>query len=407
MRPERRLSLPEFVALMALLFATVAFSIDAMLPGFPQIAAELTPAAVNRVQLMVTAFMLGLGVGTLFAGPLSDSFGRKAVVTAGLAIYMAGALLAWLAQSLELVLAARMIQGLGAAGPRVAPMAMVRDLHAGRKMAQILSFITTVFMLVPALAPLAGAAIIGQWGWRAIFAAFAVFALVGGLWLNLRQPETLPRERRRPFRPAPIRAAVAEIVANSHVRRHTLVLTLGFAVLVALLSSTQQIYDITFGRGESFAWWFALTAVLASTGTMLNAALVVRLGMRRLTRAAFAFQTLFTLAFLALLLSGMLPGSAAFPAWFLWSLSIFFLAGLSFGNLTALALQPMGHVAGTAASVVSAVSTILAVFIAVPIGLSFDGTPVPLLAGAFICAGLGWLLMRGSHEYEAAEVDPR
>ena len=405
MRPGRRLSLPEFVALMALLFATVAFSTDAMLPGFPRIAADLTPDAVNRVQLMVTAFMLGLGLGTLFAGPLSDSYGRKAVVTAGLALYMAGALLAWLAQSLDLVLAARMIQGLGAAGPRIAPMAMVRDLHEGRKMAQILSFITTVFMLVPALAPLAGAGIIGLWGWRAIFAAFAVFALVGGLWLNLRQPETLPPEKRRPFRPALIHASVREIVANPHVRRYILVLTLGFAVLVALLSSTQQIYDITFGRGESFPLWFALTAVLASSGTMLNAALVMRLGMRRLTRAAFAFQTLFALVFLALLLSGALPEAAAFPAWFLWSFSIFFLAGLSFGNLTALALQPMGHVAGTAASVVSAVSTILSVFIAVPIGLAFDGTPVPLLSGAFICAGLGWLLMRGSREYEAEEPE--
>jgi DHA1 family bicyclomycin/chloramphenicol resistance-like MFS transporter len=393
--------MPEFVALSAMLFATIAFSIDAMLPALPQIAADLSPTDANRAQLVLTAFVLGMGIGTFFAGPISDRLGRRTTITAGIALYIMASLWAMTAQSLEALLVARVIQGLGASGPRVVTLAMIRDLYEGRRMAQVVSFVMTVFILVPAFAPTLGAGILALTGtWQGIFGAFIVFGLAGGLWLNLRQPETLPLEARRPFRAGPLLAAAREVLTHRMVLLYIAVLSLGFGQMFALLSSIQQIYDATFGRGTNFPFWFMATGLLSAGGTILNATLVMRLGMRRLAITAYAAQTAIAALLLALWGTGLMPGWLAFPAFFFWSTSIFFMAGLTFGNLNALALQPMGHIAGMAASVVGAISTVLAVPIAAPIGLAFDGTPVPLLAGTAVCSGLALLLMRKSRELD-------
>ena len=150
----RRLSPVEFTGMLALLFATLAFSIDAMLPALPEIGAELSPEALNRAQLVLSAFVLGMGVGTFFVGPISDAIGRKVTIAGGFALYIVASVTAHYAQSLELLLVARVIQGIGASAPRVAGVAMLRDLYAGREMARIMSFVMMVFMVVPALAPL-------------------------------------------------------------------------------------------------------------------------------------------------------------------------------------------------------------------------------------------------------------
>jgi DHA1 family bicyclomycin/chloramphenicol resistance-like MFS transporter len=400
MRPTKALGLPEFVAMMAVLFATLAFSIDAMLPALPEIARELSPDAPNRAQLIVLSFVLGMGVGTVVTGPLSDAFGRKPVISFGIALYILGALLAYFAQTLELVLAARVIQGLGAASPRIVPMAMMRDMYEGRRMAQITSFVMTVFMLVPAVAPSIGALIIHAAGWRYIFAAFIVFALIGGLWINLRQPETLPPEDRRPLSFTQLRLALAEVTGNRMVMLYTAVLTLGFTQMMGLISSTQPIYDQTYGQAANFPLWFALSALIAATGTILNARLVMTVGMRRLALLSYAVQTVFAATFLVAFEFGLIPPTLAFPVWFFWSVSVFFMAGLTFGNLNALALQPMGHIAGMAASVIAAISTVLSVILAIPIGQAFNGTPAPLLIGTMICSGLCWLLMTRSNEID-------
>ncbi len=401
MTPTKALGLPEFVAMMAVLFATLAFSIDAMLPALPEIAAELSPDAPNRAQLIVLSFVLGMGFGTIVTGPLSDAFGRKPVITGGIALYILGAVLAYFAQSLELVLAARVLQGLGAASPRIVPMAMMRDMYEGRRMAQITSFMMTVFMLVPAVAPAIGAQIIALAGWRFIFVAFILFALIGGTWINLRQPETLPPEKRRPLSFDTLKLAFGEVTRNRLVMLYTAVLTLAFAQMMALISSTQQIYDVTYGQGANFPMWFALSALIAATGTILNARLVMTVGMRKLALTSYLVQTILAACFLLAYWLGAIPAALAFPIWFIWSVSIFFMAGLTFGNLNALALQPMGHIAGMAASVIAAISTILSVVLAIPISQAFNGTPVPLLIGAVICSGLAFLLLRTTIE----EVD--
>lgn len=390
----RTLPLFEFTALLAMLFATVAFSIDAMLPALPQIAAELSPDRVNSAQLVLTSFVLGMGLGTFVAGPISDAVGRKPAISWGFGLYILASVAAAWAQSLEVLLAARFVQGLGVAGPRIVGLALVRDLYSGREMARVTSFVMMIFILVPAVAPAIGQLIIGFSGWRGVFGAFVVFAVIGLVWLNLRQPETLPHDRRRPLSPAPLRAAAAEVLADRDVRIYTLVMTLGFGQMFALLSSAQQIFDISYGRGAGFPQWFALMALLAGTGTLINARFVMRLGMRRLATGAYAMQIVASLVALVLLGSGLLPPGAAFAVFFAWAVSVFFMAGITFGNLNALAMQQMGHIAGMAASVVTAIATVAAVAIAAPIGLMFDGTPIPMLIGTLICSLAAWLLMR-------------
>ncbi|MGR3570809.1 multidrug effflux MFS transporter [Brevirhabdus sp.] len=383
----------EFVALIAFVFASVAFSIDAMLPAISDMAQALTPQAPNRAQLIITMFLLGMGVGTLFTGPLSDSFGRKPVIYAGLALYTLGAMVAWMAPTLEMMLLGRALQGLGASGPRVVALAIVRDRYSGRAMARIVSLVMMIFTLIPVVAPSIGAMMIALFGWRGVFAAFVLFALVLAVWVWARQPETLPRDQRRPLRLNPLWRALCEVLLHRQVMLTVLVQSLAFGVLFSVLASSAQVFDVTFDRAASFPLWFGGIALVAGSASLLNAALVERVGMRFLINATLRGHVLLSGAMLMGFAFGLLPPGWQFPAWILWQTSVFFMAGLTIGNLNALAMEPMGHIAGMAASVVGAISTVLAMLIAIPIGLSFDGTPVPLIIGAFACVLLGALLM--------------
>ncbi len=389
----RRLPLPEFTAMLAMLYATVAFSIDAMLPGLPVIAAELTPDAVNRAQLVITSFVLGMGLGSGFAGPISDAIGRRATIIGGAGLYVIGTLLAYVAPSLELLLAARVLQGLGAAAPRIVGLALIRDLYQGREMARVSSFVMLVFMVVPAIAPSIGQVIIWAAGWRSIFLAYVLFACVATGWLMLRQQETLPPSARRPLSLPVLLHGAKEVLGDRTVMICTAAMTVGFGQMMALLSSIQQIYEETYHQGADFPKWFALSAVIAASASFVNARLVMRLGMHRLARGAFAVMALFSTLVALVLASNLLHGAAAFAAFYLWATSVFFMAGLVFGNLNAIAMQKMGHIAGMTASVMSAVSTVFGASIAVPVGLAFNGTPLPAITGAVICSSLGWIAM--------------
>ncbi|WP_137700867.1 MFS transporter [Marimonas lutisalis] len=383
----------EFVALMAMLFATVAFSIDAMLPALPEIGAELSPDNLNRAQLILTAFVIGMGLGTFVTGPLSDTLGRKPVILGGAALYIAGAFAAWAAQSLELMLAARLVQGLGAAGPRVVGMAVIRDLYAGRHMARLMSIVMMIFTLVPAIAPLLGAGIIAISDWRGIFLAFVLFSLLGAGWTGLRLEETLSPDRRRPFRLGPIWAALREILGHPMVRITIATQTLCFAMLFSTISSVQQIYDITFGRADSFPLWFGAICIVSASASFVNAALVVRLGMRFLVTVMLSAQVVFS-GIMLVLSQVPLPETLAFGFFLAWQTTLFFQAGLTLGNLNAMGMEPLGHIAGMAASIIGGLATVLSMAVAAPIGLGFDGTWFPLSLGVFVLAlaALGLML---------------
>lgn len=384
----------EFVALMALLFATIALSIDAMLPALPEIATALSPDAPNRAQLVVTSFVLGMGIGTLFAGPLSDRFGRRAVILAGMALYLGAALACWLAPSLEVLLAARLLQGLGAAAPRTVSMAIVRDLHSGTTMARLLSFVMMVFTLVPAIAPLMGQAVMALAGWQGIFLAYALFATLISGWFWARQPETLPPARRRPLSPATLVAATREVLSHRIVVLAILAQTLTLGMLFATLSSIQGIFALAHGEAARFPLWFGLIALLSMSGSLFNARFVRRVGMQRMLRLTYGAQAAVTGLMLAVTLAGVLTGGAALGAQVLWFVGLFAMMGVTNGNLSAIAMEPLGHVAGLAASLISSIATVGSVLLAVPVGLAFDGSAVPLLAGVTVFALLAWTLAR-------------
>lgn len=375
----------EFIALLALLFSSVAYSIDAMLPMLAGIGRELSPADPERAQLVVTIFVAGMGIGTFLAGPVSDSLGRKPVILGGIALYMAAATLAAQAESLEALLIARFLQGLGVSGPRVVAQALVRDLYSGRVMAQVMSFAMTLFVLVPAVAPMIGAWIGGAFGWRAIFWSFVVFGLIAGLWLGLRQPETLPPARRRPLAARRLWAALSEVLGHARVRLYLAAQSFAFATMFIWISSIALVFDQAYGRAAEFPYWFAAVALLSAPASLLNARLVIRLGMHRLVMAALATQIAAAAAMLAGLGFGL--GAAEFPAFVTFMVVQFFTIGLVFGNLNALALEPMGHVAGMAASVMGGVSTLASALIAtVLVWLLDGGSAAPLAISALLCA---------------------
>ncbi len=386
----------EFVALLAMMLASVAFSIDAMLPALPQIGLELTPERLESAPLILSAFLLGMGIGTFFTGPLSDAFGRKRVLVFFSSLFIAGATIAFLSQSFELVLAARVLQGLGAAGPRIISNAIARDRFQGRQMAQVMSVVMMIFVLVPAIAPLMGAWIVSFSGWRSIFIAFIAFGLFHVIWMLIRLPETLAVENRRPMRLSLMLSAVSEVMGHPVARMSIAVQMLVSAMLFLTLMLVQPVFDLVYGRGDEFPYWFFFVALASGSASLLNALLVVRLGMWRLITSALVAQIALSGAFIVFDLGA---GGTGFYFFVFWQICIFFQAGLSFGNLNALAMEPMGHIAGMAASVIGAVSTVGAVAISGPIGTAFNGGETLLVGSVLVLAAisLGAMMLMNRH----------
>lgn len=368
-----------------------------------QIAADLTPQAPVRAQLIVPYFVIGLGVGTFFTGPLSDAFGRRPVVIGGGLLYLLGAMLSWMAPTLETLLVARVLQGLGAAGARVVAMAIIRDRFSGREMAQVTSFVIMIFTLVPALAPTIGAGLIWAFGWHGISAAFLVFAIAIGLWFFLRQPETLRPEDRRALQLLPLLGAMGEVLAHPLVRRVVLVQVCVFGMLFTLLAVAQPIFDVVMNRASSFHFWFGAVAFVSMSASMLNARIVVRFGMEQIARVALWLHIAGTLCYLGALQTGLLADTALLP-FFLWLAMSFSAVALVAGNLNAVALQPMGHLAGTASSVITAASTVGAGLLAIPASGLFHTSQVPVLWAILVMMLAARLLMMGRLFHNSAQT---
>ncbi len=379
----------EFIALTAIMSAIIAYAIDSMLPAVPALAAALTGGAVDRAALVIPAFVLGLGMGTLVVGPLSDCFGRRPVILAGFALFILAALAASAATSLAALLAARVVMGLAAAAPRIVSLAIVRDRYRGEEMAQITSLSMMVFMVVPAAAPAVGEIVLGLGGWPAVFWSCAAFALLCLAWFALRQPETLPAPRA--LTPAMLWAGAREVLAQPQARAALVAQSAVFGALFGTLTTVQPLFDRGFGRGDGFAAWFALIALISAAASLTNAVLVARAGMLRLVAWTFIGQTVLSAAMAALTWTGALADPWDFAVTFLWVASVFSMAGLTMGNLTAMALERLGHLAGLAASVLLAVSTVAGALIAAPLGLAFDGTAGPLTLGVLAMSVLGLL----------------
>lgn len=374
-RPSTR----EFVALAALLTSLVAMSIDAMLPALGQMAVDLRVADANDTQLVVASIFVGLAVAQMVFGPLSDSLGRKPTIYLGLAIFCAGCVISFTATSFEVMLLGRVLQGVGAAGPKVVTVALIRDQFTGDAMARIMSIILAIFVIVPAVAPALGQAILYVAHWRAIFALLLAQGVIALIWFALRQPETLTREARTPLTAGRVGRAIVETCKNRTALGYTLAVGLVFGAFLGYLNSAQQIFQMQYGVGVWFPAYFGGLAVVLGLASVFNARMVVRLGMYRLT-----LRSLWSLATISLLFLGpaiLTNGNPPLWGLMLFLIAAFFCVGILFGNFNALAMEPMGHIAGTAAAVIASLSTTISLAFGVAIGQSFNGTIMPLAIG--------------------------
>lgn len=385
-----RASLP-FIGLMTLFMSLVAMSIDMMLPALGQIGAELGVAHANQAQLVVSALFFGLASGQMIYGPLSDTFGRKPLIQAGLLLFMLGSLLSMLSGSFAMMLLGRFLQGLGIAGPRIVSVAMVRDRYSGDGMARIMSLIMTVFILVPAIAPALGQGLMLLGHWRLIFAAFLTIALIAAAWLHFGQEETLAKERRMPLSLRSMGKATMETLRHPVALGYTLGAGLIFGAFLGYLNSAPQILQIQYGLGLWFPLYFSGLSLAFGMATLLNARLVMRLGMRTLARRAIIGLTASSGLFLVIAIGfGGHP-----PLWsFMGYLALtFFAVGMLFGNFNALAMEPMGHIAGVAAGVIGTLTTLLSVLLGGLIGYAYDGTINPVIAGFALLGFFSFIAM--------------
>lgn len=389
-RPALRFG--EFVALMALIISLVALSTDAMLPALPEIGQDLGVRRDNDNQLIISLLFLGMAVGQMIYGPLSDSTGRKPPVYAGFALFISGCLLALSATSFPVILAGRILQGLGAAGPRIVTVALIRDQYEGRAMARVMSFVMAVFILVPIIAPAVGQTILIVAHWRAIFGLFLALALTALTWFALRQPETLAPDRRIRFSLRRIMRAIREVVSHRIAFGYTITAGLVFGAFLGYLNSAQQIFQEQYGLGRLFPLYFALLAVSLGSASFLNGRLVMRYGMRSLSR--WALLTTGGLSTLFWAIAYMLAGHP--PLWLLMAYFIlsFLGIGILFGNLNALAMEPLGHIAGVGAAVVGSLSTFISLLLGLLIGQSYNGTILPLVGGFAILSATSFVVMR-------------
>lgn len=381
----------EFIAITTMLMSLVALSIDAVLPAFGSIAAEFGLEDGNRRQWVVTALFVGLAAGQLLYGPLSDAWGRKPAILLGLFWFAVGSVLSASAASFELLLLGRVLQGFGAAGPRVVTVAMVRDRFQGTDMARVTSVVIAAFVMVPVFAPSLGQAALWYVPWRALFLGVLAFGLAGGTWLALRQEETLPS--RRPLQARALWAAAGEVLRTRRSVAYTLAGALSYGALMGYVNSSQQIFQGIYGVGPLYAFLFGACAVFVSAATLTNSAIVARYGMGRICKAALAAQAVWAAAFL---LTAMANGGALpLPLWLAFSAPMLFALGLTFGNVGAIALEPLGYIAGTASAVTASLNTVVNLLVAAAIGNLFNGTIVPVLGG-YAVTGLAAALLVGT-----------
>jgi DHA1 family bicyclomycin/chloramphenicol resistance-like MFS transporter len=404
--PNRTIGFAEFVALMATLTALAALTIDMVLPALPAIGASLGVERPNDNQLVVSLLFLGFGVGQLFYGPLSDAVGRKPAAFAGLTLFSVGCVLALTSRSFPMMLAGRFLQGIGVAGPRTITLALVRDRFEGREMARVMSLITVVFILVPVVAPAMGQMVLAVSGWRAIFGVYLVIGLLATIWFALRQEETLPADRRMPLALGRIAAAAREVVSHRQSFGYTVASGLMFGALVGYLTSAQQILQEQYALGPRFPLFFAMVAIAIGAASFANASLVLRYGMR--TLANWSLRGIFAVSIVFAAIAGTWSGQP--PLWWLMAYLIasFFGIGLLFGNLNAMAMQPLGHIAGTGAAIVGATSMLISLVLGTWIGQSYNGTVLPLVIGfaaLSACAMLvSWWAEGGAHQPDPAPL---
>ena len=373
---HKPLAIGEFVPLMALITSLGALSIDAMLPAIHPIAQDLGAMDPNDAQLIITSMFFGFAWGQLLYGPLSDAVGRKLAIYLGIGAFLIGCGLSVSASDYNTMLVGRVIQGVGAASTRIVTMALIRDQYVGEKMARVMSMIMGVFVLVPAIAPALGQGVLMFAGWRMIFGLLAAQAIFSMVWLAVRQTETHPPEKRRKFSWGGLLGDVREVFRHPPTVLYTLAFACMFSNLVGYLTAAPQIFKDLYGVVEMFPLYFSMTAAAIGVGSFVNSKLVERFGSLRVSLTVLGTLSVYSALFVGLLF--VTNGTPELWQLMTYLVGAFFCMGPLMGNLNSMAMQPVGHVAGTAAAVVGAMSTFVSLGLGSQIGRAYSGTVFPL-----------------------------
>jgi DHA1 family bicyclomycin/chloramphenicol resistance-like MFS transporter len=373
---------PEFVVVIASIMALNPLAMDMMLPALPDIASTFQITGANRPQAVLSTFLIGFGLGQFIMGPLSDRFGRRPVLVDGMALYCIASVLAITAQSFEMLLLARVLQGLGTSATRVIATSIVRDCYAGRRMASVMSLAMMVFIAVPVVAPSLGQAVMLLTQWRGIFIVLTLYGALALTWSALRMPETLAPEARKSLALPDVWSAVRQTLTNRQTLGYALAAGIVQGALFAYVFISQQVFVEIYKLGRYFPLAFAGAAIGIAAAGFLNARFVGRVGMRVMSHGALVGFAVVAGITMAAVQWGTLPLGLFMPLAALMMFSF----GLMIANFTALAMEPQGNIAGTASSLYGSITTLLGIGIGTTIGQDYNGTLLPFATGFFICA---------------------
>lgn len=380
----------EFILLMACLMSIVALSIDTILPALQPIGSSVGTKTPNENQLLITMIFLGLGFGQLIFGPISDSFGRKPVVYIGFGVFVLASFLCIYAPNIEIMVLGRIFQGIGLSASRSISIAMIRDRFEGDYMAKIMSFVVTIFILVPIIAPSLGKFLLDNYGWESIFYSQLVFGILVLIWFWKRQPETLPKIYKKKFSFSIFTQGSIEFLKHRSAVIYTMISGLATGSFMVFLSTSQHIFEVQYGLINEFPYIFGALAFSVGLATFTNGALVVKFGMRKLVNIFIVIFSITSLSYTLLYFGTSNPDISILICF----LGIqFFSVGFLFGNVRSLAMQPLGHIAGIGAAINGFVSTIMAVPIATLIGGFIETTALPLFVGFTVCGFISLLLL--------------
>lgn len=388
---HRPMRFPEFVAIVASIMALNPLAMDMMLPALPNIGASFGISDGNHLQSVLSVFLLGFGVGQFVMGPLSDRFGRRPVLLGGMVLYGLASLLALFTRSFEMLLVARALQGLGTAATRVIATSIVRDCYAGRRMASVMSLVMMIFVAVPIVAPSFGQAVMVGGQWRGIFVVLMAYGLLALLWSAFRLPETLPAGERKPLTVGQVLDSFRQTITNRQTIGYALAAAGVQGTLFGYVFSSEQVFTEIYHLGHYFPLAFATIAIGIALAGFLNSRLVIRLGMRVISHTALVIYALVAAGMLVAASTHMLP----LALYMALSALALFTFGLMMSNFTALAMEPQGHIAGTASSLYGSITTLTGIGIGVTLGQLYDGTLLPFAIGSLICtlASIGIVLL--------------
>jgi MFS transporter, DHA1 family, multidrug resistance protein len=382
--PIRRLPLAEFVAMTAMLMATNALAIDIMLPALPAMGADFSISHENDRQLIIIAYMLGFGISQLVYGPLTDRFGRRSVLFISLSFYAVAGIACIFAPTFPMLIAARVFMGASAGGSRVIAVSAARDLYVGREMAKVMSLVMIVFMAAPIVAPFIGQMMLKIMDWRGIFWGLAIFGMIMVVWVYVRLPESLPKERRVPLNLPTMFRNYGKVISTRESLGYTIASGFMFGGLMSYISASEQLYHEVYKTGDMFALWFAGAAIAMSVSNLINSRLVERLGMRRMSHGALIGFVVVSAVHCLISLQGPVP----FPLFYTLVLLAFFMIGFQGPNYNAIAMEPLGRLAGSGAALMGFASSFVSATIGGFIASQFDGSTTPIFIGHFVVSSL-------------------